>query len=98
MTELQIFRCAGCSAAWFPERLRCPRCGGAAFEPIPAGEGVVEQETALHRTPGAEGARLGSIRLAAGPIVIARLDDGINRGAGVRVHADTDNAIWARHR
>jgi len=93
MTELQIQRCDACATAWFPERLRCPSCGSADLDNTPAGEGSVEEETTLRRTANKE--RLGSVRLDAGPVVIARLDEGVTTGARVRL--DTNGAIRARH-
>jgi hypothetical protein len=58
----------------------------------------VEQETTLSdRDAGGGGAiRLGSVRLAAGPVAIARLDDGAIPGAVVRLMVDSDGAIWGR--
>lgn len=96
MSELKIFRCERCGTAWFPERLRCPRCGGVAFARIPAGAGRVEETTTLRRAPGSDGTILGSVRLDARPVVIARLDAGVTSGARVRLHALSDNVIWAR--
>jgi uncharacterized OB-fold protein len=92
MTELQIQRCHACGAHWFPERLRCPTCGGG-LEAVAAGAATVEAETTLRRQ---HDTRLGSVRLDAGPVVIARLDDIVSTGDRVRL--DSNGAIWARHR
>ena len=58
----------------------------------------MEQETTLrhNRTGGVAAVRLGSVRLAAGPVVIARLDEGAAAGAGVHMVVDIHGAIWAR--
>lgn len=103
MTELEIQRCGSCGAGLFPERLRCPACGSLRFERVPAGLGRVEEQTTLRRPPrrqdGADGGgpiRLGSVRLQAGPIVIARLDEEVGAGAGARLELAPDGAIWAR--
>jgi uncharacterized OB-fold protein len=85
VTELQIQRCSACAAHWFPERLRCPKCGGR-LQWVPAGEGTVEQHTTLRRQ---NGTTLASVRLDAGPVVIARLTD----EAKTRVRLITNNGV-----
>jgi hypothetical protein len=92
MTELQIQCCRACGAHWFPERLRCPTCGGS-LELVAAGAATVEEDTTLRRQ---QDTRLGSVRLDVGPVVVARLDDTVTTGDRVRL--DSDGAIWARHR
>lgn len=97
MTELEIQRCEACGVGLFPSRLRCPRCGEVPAEGVPAGPGRVEEETRVRRrrdetTP----VRLGSVRLDAGPIVIARLSDEAGVGSTVRLEVTPDGAIWAR--
>lgn len=90
MSELQIFRCTACGVHLFPERLRCPRCGAWEFEAVAAGPGRVEERTTLRRG----GVRLGSVRLASGPVVIARL--GEDAEDVVRLEEHPDGAIEAR--
>ena len=90
MTELQITRCNKCGTTWFPERLRCSICGSVDFKRIPAGEGEVEQKTTVRA-----GVRLASVRLDAGPIVIARLNETTKTGARVRLEQDATAAIRA---
>jgi uncharacterized protein len=90
VSELQIFRCAGCGVHLFPERLGCPGCGGRAFERVPAGPGRVKERTTLRR----QAVRLGSVRLASGPIVIARLGEDTENE--VRLEEHPDGAIEAR--
>jgi uncharacterized OB-fold protein len=85
MTALEIQRCQTCADSWFPDRLRCPRCGGRDFSRIPAGRGTVEETTA----------KLGSIRLDAGPVVIASVRDGTKRGARVSLDHKPDGEIRA---
>jgi uncharacterized OB-fold protein len=94
MSELTILVCRRCGSTWFPDRLWCAVCGGRDFERVAAGVGVVEEETELHRPPGP--VRLGSVRLDAGPVVIARLGEGIVAGGRVRLDEDGDAAVWAR--
>ncbi len=91
MSDLEIQQCKDCGTCWFPERLRCPRCGGRAFGRIPAGPGTVEEVTA----PGGAVQRLGSIRLDAGPIVIAALQNGIDPGVCVALETDHEGRIGA---
>ncbi|MFZ0040409.1 MAG: zinc ribbon domain-containing protein [Solirubrobacteraceae bacterium] len=98
MTELLIQRCERCRAAFFPDRLWCLRCRETTFSREPAGNGRVEEETTLRRVPDPEAGevRLGSVRLAAGPVVIVRLSAGIGAGAEVRLEHASDGAVWAR--
>jgi hypothetical protein len=58
----------------------------------------VEEETALRRDGAApeNKVRLGSVRLASGPVVIARIADQATAGAVVRLAVDPHGAIWAR--
>lgn len=64
----------------FPRRLLCPRCGGSVFEERAADEGVLEEATESRA-----GARIGSVRTDAGPIVLARLLEELEPGARVRL-------------
>jgi hypothetical protein len=58
---------------------------------VAAGPGHVEERTALRRVE--EGVSLGSVRLIAGPVVIARLEDD---WPTVRLDLTPDGAIHAR--
>ncbi|MCS5721664.1 zinc ribbon domain-containing protein [Herbiconiux sp. CPCC 203407] len=70
-------RCTSCSAVSFPPRLACRACGGAAFEQIEAGPGVVEEVTEL---PG--GLRIASVR-ARGVLVVCSTPSAVEAGASV---------------
>ena len=100
MTELEIQRCERCEKSAFPDRLWCPGCGAAELRHQPAGPGRVEEETTLRRPPATaaqdESVRLGTVRLHAGPLVIARLAPGAGAGIQVRLERTTACAIWAR--
>lgn len=98
MTELEIQRCQACGTGLFPERLRCPRCGQAVTQRQPAGPGRVEEETHVRRppAPSEEPVRLGSVRLDAGPVVVARLGEEARKGEVVRLEVMPGGAIWAR--
>jgi hypothetical protein len=58
---------------------------------------VIEDATALARIldPHGSAIRLGSVRLDAGPVVIARLKCGIEAGARVRLEVAPDGIVWA---
>lgn len=96
MTELQIQRCETCGANAFPDRLWCPGCGAGPLGHVPAGPGRVEEETTLRRPATADPVKLGTVRLQAGPLVIARLATGAEAGTQVRLDRTTEGAIWAR--
>jgi uncharacterized OB-fold protein len=69
--------CTSCGRTVFPPRVLCPACGGAAWRTELVDKGVVEEVTTVHRAVGVVGEEpvtLASVRLAAGPVVIARLD------------------------
>ncbi|WP_291041316.1 zinc ribbon domain-containing protein [Herbiconiux sp.] len=57
-------RCTACSTVFFPPRLACRACGGAAFEQVEAGPGVVEEVTELP-----DGLRIASVRARGVPVV-----------------------------
>ena len=61
---------------------------------VPAGHGRVEEETTLRRA--AEPVQLGTVRLHAGPLVIARLATHATGGTEVRLERTTEGAIWTR--
>ena len=96
MTELQIQHCPACETNAFPDRLWCPGCGDATLQHVPAGPGRVEEETTLRRPPTADPVRLGSVRLEAGPVIIARLANGAQTGTQVRLDRTPERTIWAR--
>jgi uncharacterized OB-fold protein len=71
---MNVFVCSNGHAA-FPERLLCPVCGSSEWRVEDGGAGVVELVTEL-----ADGTHLASVRLGAGPRVIARPDPDELRG------------------
>jgi uncharacterized OB-fold protein len=98
VSELEIQLCDACGVALFPDRLRCPRCGEQPAKRVPAGPGRVEQQTEVRRprdqTVGP--VRLASVRLDAGPVVIARLAERTDPETVVRLEVTPDGAIWGR--
>ena len=93
MTELEIQRCERCGTSAFPDRLWCPGCGADQLRHTAAGPGRVEEETTLRRLT--EPVRLGTVRLQAGPLVIARLAARAETGSEVRLDRAPEGAIWA---
>jgi uncharacterized OB-fold protein len=94
MIELEIQRCQGCGTSVFPDRLWCPSCGADELRHVAAGPGRVEEETVLRRT--ADPIRLGTVRLDAGPILIARLSRHARTGTEVHLELTPSRTIWAR--
>jgi uncharacterized OB-fold protein len=94
MTELQIQRCEACGTHAFPDRLWCPGCGPGTLKHVPAGQGRVEEQTTLHRA--AEPTTIGTVRLEAGPVIVARLAPGAQTGIEVRLERTREGTIWAR--
>jgi uncharacterized OB-fold protein len=80
--------CVHCGHEVFPVRLVCPRCGGSEWGRNDVSEGVVEESTLLRRAPGEpelDPVYVGSVRVADGVIVVARLEAGVEDGAAVRL-------------
>ena len=94
MTELQVQRCDRCVTSVFPDRLWCPGCGAQTLQHVPAGPGRVEEETTLRRAT--DPVRLGTVRLDAGPLVIARLSRQARTGTQVHLELTPSGTIWAR--
>ncbi len=81
---LTIWRCATCRAAFFPERLLCPRCYGDRFEPERLREAVVEEISIIRHMLGHENwepRRIASVRIGAGPRITVGLRDESGPGA-----------------
>ncbi len=97
MSEAQIMRCRNCQRAVFPERLRCPKCGGPEFDRLPAGLGTLEQTTIVHRPPppAGEPVTVGSVRLDIGPMLVVRVVPPARAGARVTIARSADGALWA---
>jgi hypothetical protein len=71
----------------------CERCGGIEFDAQPAPDGVLEEATPT-ATPEGEPVTLGTVRTAAGPVVVARVV-GARPGAVVALRM-RDGALEAR--
>ena len=84
MSELRIFRCTDCGVHLFPERLRCPRCGGRSFDLVPAGPGQVRERTTVRKSA----VTLASVHLDKGPVVVARTEEAPSADVTLEQHAD----------
>ncbi len=86
---LRVSGCATCGWRGFPARLWCPACGSDELRDVVVHVGRVEEVTLLRRAPGGlqHPVRIGSVRIAGGVVVIARLDSAA-AGARVRLHTD----------
>ena len=74
---ISLVGCADCGHVHFPPRPVCPRCHGRDLRMSRCPEATVEQVT------DADGVRLASLRTAAGPVVVGRLDADVPPGAVV---------------
>jgi uncharacterized OB-fold protein len=77
MSALLVSACRMCGWQGFPERVWCPVCGSDDVDSVEAELGVVEDATTLRRAPGRtlDGeVRLGTVGLAGGGRVVARLE------------------------
>lgn len=76
--------CRRCDLVAFPPRRWCPRCGGASWRRASPGLGTVESVTHVHQGFGITGVSrpyLCTVRLDAGPAVIATADPHLVPGA-----------------
>ena len=89
--DLRVPVCASCGQAVWPPRLLCPRCHGDRFEQRDGSVGTLEELTELG---GEERVELCTVRLAVGPVVVARCD-GARRGDSVRLRLE-NGALVAR--
>lgn len=90
MSGLPVSTCSTCGHAVFPARLLCPRCGGSGWAIKEVQDGVVEDATVVRRAAGGPlpaPVQLGAVRIAGGPVVLARLepDTASEEGASVRL-------------
>ncbi len=74
--------CAACGIAVFPPRALCPSCGGRFWVEGETNRGLAEQVTER------AGVRIASVRTDLGPLVVARVAEGIAPGDSVLLEAD----------
>lgn len=89
---LQVPVCDDCGTARWPPRVRCSVCGGASCSPGDGSHGVAEQTTDVAGDPAV---RLATVRLDAGPVVVARAP-GVADGDRVIVVLDEHGALDVR--
>jgi len=73
-----IWRCEGCGAKVFPQRLLCPHCHGQAFAEERVHEGVVEEVAVIRHMIGQENwqpRRIANVRTRAGVSITVGLRD-----------------------
>ena len=73
-----IWRCKGCGAAYFPERLLCAHCHGREFVADRVTEGVIEEITVVRHVLGQSDwgpRRLANVRTVNGPRMTVGLRD-----------------------
>lgn len=78
----RIFICESCERAVFPRRLLCPDCAGSAFR-----EELVETGT-LEDVADRGEVKVGLVRVAQGPLLVARVEGNAARGAPVALDED----------
>jgi len=88
---LGIWRCAKCGAGFFPQRLLCARCHGAAFEPDRIHEAVVEEISIIRHMLGQtdwQPRRIASVRTSDGQRITVGLTDSSEPGAVIELFED----------
>lgn len=90
--------CVSCGHRHYPAMLLCARCGRAEFTAAEADAGEVVVTTTLrHRLNGAMEmpVTLATVRIAGGPLVVARLEQSAEVGSRVSLRLG-GQALWAR--
>ena len=83
-----VWRCTGCDATVFPQRLLCPRCHGAAFDAARVHEGVVEDVSVIRHMIGQadwQPRRIANVRIKGGPSITVGLRDESGPGTVVEL-------------
>jgi uncharacterized OB-fold protein len=87
---IEIPTCSHCGWMTFPPHLRCSRCGCAAWGSTAVARGVLEAVTIVERSlvAAALSATIGTVRIAAGTRLIARVAGVARAGDEVLLSAD----------
>ena len=88
--KLTVDVCLSCGSYVFPPRALCPTCGAADWRSESRDRGVVEEVTV------ANGVVIASVRLQAGPLIVARVDGGAAAGDSVLVRLDDGAPVAVR--
>ncbi|HEX2215104.1 MAG TPA: hypothetical protein VHG27_00140 [Xanthobacteraceae bacterium] len=84
----EVFRCVQCDARLFPQRLLCPRCHGARFEPERVYEGVVDEVSVIRHMVGQTDwtpRRIANVRTTNGPMLTVGLLDESGSGTVIEL-------------
>lgn len=95
---LPLSRCTGCGIGFFPHRLICPRCGGAAWKADRVDTGVVEQMTTVRYAAGRdqwEPRYIACVRTSEGQVINAGLEEPLPEQTAVKLF-DRDGCPIAR--
>lgn len=76
--------CATCGNATFPQLFLCPSCAGTTWRYEPVERGHVEGSTVNAR----DGVHVGLVRVALGPLVVARVEGAAEVGDEVALDQD----------
>lgn len=82
--SLSIPVCAACGRATFPALLLCPSCAANTWRFEQVESGILEGCALLAR----EGTRVGLVRVALGPLAVARVEGDAEVGAEVALDQD----------
>ncbi|MDA8312959.1 MAG: rubredoxin [Actinomycetota bacterium] len=82
--SLSIPVCATCGNATFPQLFLCPSCAGTTWRYEPVERGHVEGSTVNAR----DGVHVGLVRVALGPLVVARVEGAAEVGDEVALDQD----------
>ncbi len=82
--SLSIPVCAACGEATFPRLFLCPSCAGTTWRYEPVERGHVEGSTVNAR----DGVHVGLVRVALGPLVVARIEGPAQVGDEVALDQD----------
>jgi uncharacterized OB-fold protein len=83
-----IWRCVKCRAAFFPQRLLCPRCHGDNFEQDRVYQAVVEEVSTIRHMLGQtdwQPRRIASVRTSDGQCVTVGLTDDSTPGTVIEL-------------
>ena len=82
--SLPIPVCAACGEATFPGLFLCPSCAATTWRYEPVEHGVLEGSAVNAR----DGVHVGLVRVALGPLVVARVEGAAQAGDEVALDAD----------
>ena len=82
--SFHVYVCGACGRTVFPRRLLCPRCGARDWRDETVESGTLEGLADRGEV------KLGAVRLASGPLVIARVEGEPQAGAELSLDTDGD--------